>query len=160
MGITLRITPQINAGNTVRLEIEHEISNVSDINIQAASDIITDKRSIKTTVEVDDGQIIVLGGLIRDDVVGTVEWVPILGKIPLIGALFRRKSKSAVKTNLMIFLQPRIIRTTEDLRGPTEEKYDFIRKEQLGGQDDTRRLIKNSAPPILPLLDETAETEK
>ena len=74
VGITLRITPQINAGNTVRLEIEHEISNVSDISIQAASDIITDKRSIQTTVEVDDGQIIVLGGLIRDDVVGTVEW--------------------------------------------------------------------------------------
>ena len=64
VGITLKITPQINAGNTVRLEIEHEISNVSDINIQAASDIITDKRSIRTTVEVDDGQIIVLGGLI------------------------------------------------------------------------------------------------
>ena len=160
VGITLRITPQINAGNTVRLEIEHEISNVSDINIQAASDIITDKRSIKTTVEVDDGQIIVLGGLIRDDVVGTVEWVPILGKIPLIGALFRRKSKSAVKTNLMIFLQPRIIRTTEDLRGPTKEKYDFIRNQQLGGQDDTRRLIKDSDPPILPVLDETTETEK
>jgi len=156
VGITLRITPQINAGNTVRLEIEHEISNVSDINIQAASDIITDKRSIQTTVEVDDGQIIVLGGLIRDDVVGTVEWVPILGKIPLIGALFRRKSKSAVKTNLMIFLQPRIVRSTEDLMGPTREKYDFIRNQQIGSQADTRRLIKDSEPPVLPALDEEA----
>ena len=156
VGITLRITPQINAGNTVRLEIEHEISNVSDINIQAASDIITDKRSIQTTVEVDDGQIIVLGGLIRDDVVGTVEWVPILGKIPLIGALFRRKSKSAVKTNLMIFLQPRIVRTTEDLMAPTREKYDFIRNQQIGSQADTRRLIKDSEPPVLPALDEEA----
>jgi len=157
VGITLRITPQINAGNTVRLEIEHEISNVSDINIQAASDIITDKRSIKTTVEVEDGQIIVLGGLIRDDVVGTVEWVPILGKIPLIGALFRRKSKSAVKTNLMIFLQPRIIRTTADLQGPTRDKYNFIRNEQLGSQDNTRRMIKDSEPPILPELGQELE---
>lgn len=152
VGITLRITPQINAGNTVRLQIEHEISNVADIAIQAASDIITDKRSIQTTVEVDDGQIIVLGGLIRDDVVGTVEWVPILGKIPLVGALFRRKSKDAVKTNLMIFLQPRIVRTTADLSVPTQEKYDFIRDEQLGSQKATKRLIKDSDPPVLPEL--------
>ena len=153
VGITLRITPQINAGNTVRLEIEHEISNVADIAIQAATDIITDKRSIQTTVEVDDGQIIVLGGLIRDDVVGTVEWVPILGKIPVLGALFRRKSKDAVKTNLMIFLQPKIVRTTADLSVPTQEKYDFIRDEQLGSQQDTKRLIKDSDPAILPELD-------
>ena len=152
VGITLRITPQINAGNTVRLEIEHEISNVSDISIQAASDIITDKRSIQTTVEVDDGQIIVLGGLIRDDVVGTVEWVPILGKIPLVGALFRRKSKTAVKTNLMIFLQPRIVRTTADLAGPTKEKHDFIRQEQLESQQGTKRMIKDGEPPVLPEL--------
>ena len=152
VGITLRITPQINAGNTVRLEIEHEISNVSDISIQAASDIITDKRSIQTTVEVDDGQIIVLGGLIRDDVVGTVEWVPILGKIPLVGALFRRKSKTAVKTNLMIFLQPRIVRTTADLAGPTKEKHDFIRQEQIGSQQGTKRMIEDGEPPVLPEL--------
>ncbi|MDJ0956065.1 MAG: type II secretion system secretin GspD [Arenicellales bacterium] len=152
VGITLRITPQINAGNTVRLEIEHEISNVSDISIQAASDIITDKRSIQTTVEVDDGQIIVLGGLIRDDVVGTVEWVPILGKIPLVGALFRRKSKTAVKTNLMIFLQPRIVRTTADLVGPTREKHEFIRQEQLESQQGTKGMIKGGEPPVLPQL--------
>jgi len=157
VGITLKITPQINAGNTVRLEIEHEISNVSDISVQLASDIVTDKRSIQTTVEVDDGQIIVLGGLIRDDVVGTVEWVPILGKIPLIGALFRRKSKSAVKTNLMIFLQPKIVRTTEDLMGPTQEKYDFIRDKQIGSQENTKRMIKGGEPPLLPALDQQTE---
>ena len=154
VGITLKITPQINAGNTVRLEIEHEISNVSDIAIQAAADIITDRRSIITTVEVDDGQIIVLGGLIRDDVVGTVEWVPILGKIPLVGALFRKKSKSAVKTNLMIFLQPRIVRTTEDLMGPTRDKYEFIREKQVGSQENTQRLIQGADPPLLPEIDE------
>ncbi len=157
VGITLKITPQINAGNTVRLEIEHEISNVSDISLQLASDIVTDKRSIQTTVEVDDGQIIVLGGLIRDDVVGTVEWVPILGKIPLIGALFRRKSKSAIKTNLMIFLQPKIVRTTEDLMGPTQEKYDFIRDKQIGSQENTKRMIKGGEPPLLPALDQQTD---
>ena len=157
VGITLKITPQINAGNTVRLEIEHEISNVSDINLQGAADIITDRRSITTTVEVDDGQIIVLGGLIRDDVVGTVEWVPILGKIPLIGALFRKKSKSAIKTNLMIFLQPRIVRTTEDLMGPTREKYDFIREKQIGSQENTQKLIQGADPPLLPEIEERLE---
>lgn len=157
VGITLKITPQINAGNTVRLEIEHEISNVSDIALQGAADIITDRRSILTTVEVDDGQIIVLGGLIRDDVVGTVEWVPILGKIPLIGALFRRKSKSAIKTNLMIFLQPRIVRTTEDLMGPTRDKYEFIRGRQIGSQENTERMIRGGDPPLLPEFDEKME---
>ena len=157
VGITLKITPQINAGNTVRLEIEHEISNVSDINLQGAADIITDRRSIITTVEVDDGQIIVLGGLIRDDVVGTMEWVPVLGKIPLIGALFRRKSKSAVKTNLMIFLQPRIVRTTEDLMGPTRDKYDFIRSRQIGSQENTNTMIQGGKPPLLPVLEDKME---
>ena len=141
----------------MRLEIEHEISNVSDISIQAASDIITDKRSIQTTVEVDDGQIIVLGGLIRDDVVGTVEWVPLLGKIPLVGALFRRKSKDAVKTNLMIFLQPKIVRTTVDLEGPTREKYEFIRQQQVGSQNETNTMIKDSTPPVLPDLDQAGD---
>ena len=106
----------------------------------------------KTTVEVDDGQIIVLGGLIRDDVVGSVEWVPILGKIPLVGALFRRKSKDLTKTNLMIFLQPRIVRTTADLAGPTREKYDFVRDLQKESQQGTKRLIKDGDPALLPAL--------
>ncbi|MEJ2176655.1 MAG: type II secretion system secretin GspD [Gammaproteobacteria bacterium] len=110
VGLTLRITPQINEGNTIRLEIEQEVSTVSPTTVQGASDLITDKRQINATVQVDDQQIIVLGGLIRDDNVDTHEWVPVLGKIPLLGLLFRKKTKSAVKRNLMVFLRPKIIR--------------------------------------------------
>ncbi len=150
VGLNLQVTPQVNEGNTIRLEISQEISSVSPTTVQGASDLITDQRSIKATVQVEDGQIVVLGGLIRDDFVDTVEWVPLLGKIPLVGALFRRKSKSAVKRNLMIFLRPKIIRTGKDLDGFTKDKYEYIQQLQRWGQPDTQRLIPEVESPILP----------
>lgn len=148
VGLILRVTPQINEGNTIRLEIEQELSNVSPTTIQGASDLITDTRSISATVQVDDDQIVVLGGLIRDDSVDTVEWVPVLGKLPLIGALFRKKRKSAIKTNLMIFLQPKIIRTPEDLSKITQDRYEFIRAEEIESQPETRRLLPDPPPSL------------
>ncbi|MGI9318116.1 MAG: type II secretion system secretin GspD [bacterium] len=151
VGLTLRITPQINEGNTIRLEIEQEVSSVSETIVQGASDLITDTRSINATVQVDDKQIIVLGGLIRDDSVDTHEWVPVLGKIPLLGALFRKKTKSAIKRNLMVFLRPKIIRTPEDLALLTEERYEFIRNEEAEGQQDTRRLLPDDPPQLKPV---------
>lgn len=151
VGLTLRITPQINEGNTIRLEIEQEVSTVSPTTVQGASDLITDKRQINATVQVDDQQIIVLGGLIRDDNVDTHEWVPVLGKIPLIGLLFRKKTKSAVKRNLMVFLRPKIIRTPEDLALLTEERYEFIRNEEAEGQQETRRLLPDDPPQLKPV---------
>lgn len=157
VGIILRITPQINEGDTIRMEIEQEISNVNQEPLEGASDITTFKRSIKATVQVDDGQIVVLGGLIRDDVIDSVEWVPILGKIPLLGALFRRKSKSAVKTNLMVFLRPKIIRTAYDISGFTRDKYGHIKRLGKDSQRDTSRMIEGVAPPTLPELEEPAE---
>ena len=150
VGIILRITPQINEGDTIRMEIEQEISNVNQEPLEGASDITTFKRSIKATVQVDDGQIVVLGGLIRDDVIDSVEWVPILGKIPLLGMLFRRKSKSAVKTNLMVFLRPKIIRNRDDIAGYTKEKYGYIRKLEENSQKETRQMIEDGTPPKLP----------
>ncbi|MDH3280424.1 MAG: type II secretion system secretin GspD, partial [Gammaproteobacteria bacterium] len=150
VGIKLEITPQINDGDAIRLEIAQEISSVSPITLQGASDLITDRRSIKATVQVDDGQIVVLGGLIQDDVVDTVEWVPILGKIPVLGALFRRKSKSSTKRNLMVFLRPKIIRTAHDMAGYTRDRYGYIQRQQQFGQPDTERLIQGVRPPVLP----------
>jgi general secretion pathway protein D len=126
---------------------------VSPTTVQGASDLVTDQRSIKATVQVDDGQIVVLGGLIRDDFLDTVEWVPFLGKLPLVGALFRRKSKSAVKRNLMIFLRPRIIRSAGDIDGLTRDKYEYIQDRQRWGQPDTERLIPEAESPVLPDLE-------
>ncbi|MDH3639608.1 MAG: type II secretion system secretin GspD [Gammaproteobacteria bacterium] len=150
VGIKLEITPQINDGDAIRLEIAQEISRVSPVVLQGASDLITDRRSIKATVQVDDGQIVVLGGLIQDDVVDTVEWVPVLGKIPVLGALFRRKSKSATKRNLMVFLRPKIIRTAHDIAGYTRDRYGYMQRQERFGQPDTERLIHGVQPPVLP----------
>ena len=152
VGLTLRVTPQINEGNTIRLEVSQELSSVSPTTVQGATDLITDTRSINATVQVDDDQIVVLGGLIRDDSVDTHEWVPGLGKLPLIGALFRKKRKTAVKTNLMIFLQPRIIRTPEDLTQITKERYEFIRAEEIESLPNTRKILKQPPPVLLPKI--------
>ena len=148
VGLTLRVTPQINEGDTIRLEVAQELSNVSPRTVQGATDLITDKRTIEATVQVDDEQIIVLGGLIRDDTVDTVEWIPGLGKIPIIGFLFRKKTKAAIKTNLMVFLQPRIIRTPEDLSLLTKDRYEYIRAEEVESQPDTRQLLPDPPPSL------------
>ncbi len=152
VGLTLRVTPQINDGDTIRLEIEQEVSSVSPTTVQGASDLITDTRSINATVQVDNRQIIVLGGLIRDDAVDTHQWVPVLGKIPIIGFLFRKKRKTAVKNNLMVFLRPTIVREPEDLSLITEERYEFIRNEEAESQPDTRNLLPEG-PPQLNVID-------
>jgi general secretion pathway protein D len=149
VGLTLKITPQINEGGAIRLEIEQEISSVSPTTVSGASDLITNTRSISATVLVDDGQIIVLGGLITDDISDTFEWVPVLGKIPLIGALFRKKSKQAVKRNLMVFLSPKIIRTPTDLFEHTKNQYESIQQQQRESLPETRRLIRESEVPVL-----------
>ncbi|MFT5112691.1 MAG: general secretion pathway protein D, partial [Parasphingorhabdus sp.] len=154
VGLTLKITPQINEGGAIRLEIEQEISSVSPTTVAGAADLITDTRSISATVLVDDGQIIVLGGLITDDISDTFEWVPVLGKIPVIGALFRKKSKRAVKRNLMVFLRPKIIRTPADLYEHTRQRYSGIQAEQKTSLPDTRRMIKSTDIPVLPDLEE------
>jgi len=156
----LRVTPQINDGNAIRLEIEQEVSSVSPTTVQGASDLITDTRSIKATVQVDDEQIIVLGGLIRDDSVDTHQWVPFLGKIPLLGFLFRKKRKTAVKTNLMVFLRPKIIRTPEDLALITEERYEFIRNEEAESQPDTRLLLPDASPQLKPVDWENTDSRR
>jgi general secretion pathway protein D len=160
VGLKLKIKPQINEDKSLRLELEQEVSSVSPTVVEGASDLITNTRSIKATVLVDDGKIIVLGGLIKDDLKDTIEWVPVLGKIPLFGALFRKKSKTAVKTNLMVFLRPKIVRTDHDLAGHTLDKYGYIRELEKDSHQDTRHLMREARPPVLPELDQKGEIVK
>ena len=147
MGLTLRITPQINAGGTIQLEVAQELSTISDTVVEGAADLITNKRTIDTKVLVDDGQIIVLGGLIRTDESDTYERVPLLGDIPVIGAAFRKKSKNKTKANLMVFLRPKIVREPTDLAQTTEERYEYMRTEEEEALPDTRYLL-NKKPGI------------
>lgn len=128
VGITLKVKPSIGEGGTVRLEIEQEVSAVlpstSGIN---SADLITSKRSIKTTVLADDGQTIVLGGLIRDDITKTMSKVPLLGDIPLLGYLFRSTGTSKTKQNLLVFLQPSLVRDSTSAVEMSQRQYAAIR---------------------------------
>jgi len=160
VGLKLKITPQINADNSMRLEIEQELSSISPVVVEGAADLITNTRSIKATVMVDDGQIIVLGGLMNDDLKDTIEWVPVLGKIPLLGALFRKKSKTAVKTNLMVFLRPKVIRTKTDLAGHTKQKYRQMQELEKKSHPDSKHLLYGTKNPVLPDIDPLPNQEK
>lgn len=152
VGVTLEIKPQINEGDTIRLEIKQEVSRVTPRPVEGASDLVTDTRQIEATVQVDDGQIIVLGGLIRDAVIDTDEFVPFLGKIPIIGALFRRKGEELIKTNLMVFLRPQIVRSPETMRDISQGKYEFIQEKDDQSKPE-KRIIRDTEPARLPDLD-------
>ena len=158
VGIKLKIKPQISDGDTIQLEVLQEISSVADTAIAGQADLITNRRSIEATVQVDDGQVIVLGGLIQDDVVDTVNRVPVLGSIPILGALFRSKSKTAIKRNLMVFLKPRIIRTADDLEKFSREKYNEVRRDsKISERSSSKFLIPSARPPILDEYDNVTD---
>ena len=150
VGLTLRVKPQITEGGSVKLQIFQEVSSVSLTTVSKSTDLITDKRSIESTVLVDDGQIVVLGGLIKDDVSNNRDKVPVLGDIPLLGALFKYDTRRRVKTNLMVFLRPYVLRDSDASKQVTSERYDFIRNEQQGTQIPNNLLLQNMAVPVLP----------
>jgi general secretion pathway protein D len=152
VGLKLKIKPQINEGDAMRLEIEQELSSVVPTKLEGAADLITNTRSIKATVMVDDGQIIVLGGLITDDYTDNIEAVPVFGDIPIVGALFRKKNKKAVKRNLMVFLRPKIVRSEADLAGHTKEKYEHMQSLQKDSLPKSKYLLYSDKPPVLPDL--------
>jgi general secretion pathway protein D len=129
VGVKLKVTPHINDGSTLRLEIDQEISSIAPVATvsSGASDLITNKRSIKSTVQADDGQIIVLGGLIQDDVTQSESKIPLLGDIPFMGALFRSSKEVHTKRNLMVFLRPTIVRDSAGLAAISGKKYSDIR---------------------------------
>ena len=130
VGIQLEVTPQVNEGEEIRLEIRQEISSIAGPVSANFSELVTNKREIETTVSVKNGDIVVLGGLVQQDEVTSVEKVPLLGDIPLLGRAFRSDNKTRAKTNLMIFLRPTIVRSAEDARALTSQKFNYIRGQQ------------------------------
>ena len=154
IGIKLNITPQINEGDSMLLKISQEISSIAQ-SAEGAVDLITNQRIIETTVIVDDGTIVVLGGLIDDAIRESDQRVPILGSIPFVGALFRSRKTQMVKTNLMIFIRPKILRDAEQSLSETNQKYNYIRDIQLGGQGESVPLMRGESRPMLPPIDES-----
>ena len=144
VGITLKVTPQINVGNTIKLKIEQEVSSLSSSSL-GASDLITNKRQISTNVIVDNGQILVLGGLIEDTFRDTETKVPVLGSLPGIGKLFRHTTTTKIKQNLMAFIHPVILRNGQTADTLSRRKYANIQKRQLEANLLTRGQLKQGA---------------
>jgi general secretion pathway protein D len=147
VGLSLRVRPQVSEGGTVKMAIYQETSNIQQNT--TATGLITRKRAIDTNVLVDDGQIIVLGGLIEDTWGDGVEKVPGLGDIPLVGNLFKYQTRSRVKNNLMVFLRPIVVRSNEQSVNLAADRYDFIRGRQIDAQPDPH-LVLPSGGPLLP----------
>ena len=150
VGLTLKVKPQINEGDAIQLEIEQEISNVSNRPVPGATDIVTNKRSIKTTVLVEDRQMIVLGGLLDEDLTENIQKVPLLGDLPLLGNLFKSRSTTKTKRNLMVFLQPSILRDAAYLTNTSSAKYNYMRARQMELRDQGVNLLPNTHAPVLP----------
>jgi general secretion pathway protein D len=150
VGLTLRVRPQISEGGTVRLQIYQEVSSVVDTILPNPAGVTTNKRAVESIVLVDDGQIVVIGGLIQDGVRETVEKVPFLGDIPLLGALFTYSTRSRSKTNLMVFLRPTVLRTAQRAESLTTGRYDYILGEQYKAQPPQSWPLPDLEGPKLP----------
>jgi general secretion pathway protein D len=155
VGISLTVTPHINEGDSVVLDIEQEVSSISALSVaQTASDIITNERKIQTKVLAVDGRVIVLGGLIKDDVQDAQQKVPLLGDIPYLGRLFRSDAEKVTKSNLMVFIRTTIIRDNQQLAGATAEKYQYIRDQQAELRDRGLTYLDDGSLPLLPEWEE------
>ena len=142
VGLTLEVTPHINSDNLVRLLIHQEVSEVdasslSGIGSQAAADLITNKRTIDTTILVEDNEVIILGGLIRDKETQGESRVPVLGSIPVLGMLFRNRTTSTEKQNLMVFLRPTVLKNQADIAEATERKFNRVFELEIEGEGTT-----------------------
>jgi len=147
VGISLKIKPYINEGSTLRLEVEQEVSDIApSVSGIDSSDLITNKRALKSTILADDGEIIVIGGLIRDSVRTQKSGVPLLRDIPYLGALFRWTRETQTKSNLMVFLRPTIVRSTEDLSDVSQRRYNALRDlSQPGARENNSLLLPADA---------------
>lgn len=157
VGIKLEVKPQINTGGAIKLFLKQEVSSVAGPVSNSNSDLIINKREIETTVTVDDGEILALGGLLDDNERRTIERIPLLSDIPGIGELFKSRSKSRSKTNLMVFIRPTILRSKEDAQKLTQQRYGYVRGMQLQRNPDAEPTIDElvrdymgAAPPIAP----------
>ena len=154
VGVTLKVTPQINEGDTIKLDLHQEVSSlVPATTITGASDLVTNKRSISTTVMVDSGETIVLGGLIDNQVITTEERVPLLGSLPVLGHFFRFQTSEHDKRKLMVFIKPEIVRDANAARNITGSKYTNMRASQLAQRlAAEERFAGSSNAPVLPEL--------
>lgn len=148
VGIGLEVTPHISQGGTMQLEIKQTVSSLTNSNV--ATDLITNNRSLDTRVLVEDGETVILGGLIQENYQDSERKVPVLGSLPLIGRLFRSNGTELVKTNLMVFIRARIIQDNESMHGATAEKYQHIRDQQLRIRDNNSGLYPSEVIPVLP----------
>lgn len=148
VGITLKVLPRINAGDTIRLEVVQEASSIATTQLSQATDLITNRRAINTTVLADNGQTIVLGGLTSDDYGQVKSQVPILGDIPILGELFKSRRESRQKRTLFIFLKPTILRNGEDAAAVAKAKYARLRSEELDLNSPSNLLLKPLQPRL------------
>ncbi|MFZ2980208.1 MAG: type II secretion system protein GspD, partial [Sphingobium sp.] len=155
VGVQLEVKPQINAGGAIKLFLRQEVSSIAGPVSSNSSDLIINKREIETTVTVDDGEILALGGLLDDNERRTIERIPFLSDIPLLGELFKSRSRSRAKTNLMVFIRPTILRSKEDAQRLTAQRYGYIRGQQLLSNPDSEpsldellRDYMGTTPPV------------
>lgn len=156
IGLSLKIKPQISGKGVIKLDIYQEVSSLLPTTIQTgASDVVTNKRSIKSTVIMQDGEMIVLGGLIQDDASINEDKVPFLGDLPILGHLFRYETRKRIKTNLLIFLQLKLIRTVEDSRALAMKSYHYIQTEQGDLKAYNNIMFPEMEWPLIPQNDQT-----
>lgn len=153
VGLTLRVRPQVGEGGTVRMTVFQENSSVDASSKTSSQGLTTNKSSIETTVVIDDGATLVLGGLLKDEFSNGDSQVPLLGDIPVLGNLFKSRSRSRNKTNLMVFLRPVVIRSQDESNALTADRYDFMRQKQVNSQPEPSYLLNkvNAAPVLDPL---------
>lgn len=157
IGVKLAITPQINEGDSMLLTISQEISNIAQ-SAEGAVDLITNQRTIETTVIVDDGDVLVLGGLIEDVLRESDQRVPVLGSIPILGNLFRSRQTDKVKTNLLVFIRPKILRDSQQAITETNAKYNYIREILQGESGRDVSLMRGEERFALPPFEEVSRS--
>jgi general secretion pathway protein D len=164
IGLQLRVKPQISEGGVVRLAIYQELSSIQNTLTAAQGGIITNKRSFESTVLVEDGNIVVLGGLIEDKTDNSRSQVPVLGSIPLIGELFKYESRKRTKTNLLVFLRPYVVRTEASSSALAMDRYDYIRGQVAAGTHADNFIFRDlqsrqlpEKPPVAPSMKKQAE---
>jgi len=152
VGLTLRVKPQISENGTVRMQIFQEVSSVLPSSVNSSTGLITNKRSIESNVLVEDGAIVVLGGLLQDEYGGGQEKIPVVGDVPVLGNLFKTETRSRKKTNLMVFLRPVVVRDAEATGALSLDRYDLMRNMQGVAQPVPSSVVPVNAAPLLPPL--------
>jgi general secretion pathway protein D len=157
VGVTLDVRPQINAGGTIKLDLRVEVSSIAGPVSSTFQDLILNKREIENTITIDDGEIVGIGGLLDDNDRRTLDRVPLLGDIPVLGNLFRSRGRARARTNLMVFIRPTILRTAEDVQAMSARRYNYVRGHQIIASpnreptlDEIVRDYLGTTPPVAP----------